>query len=501
MTKHYSFKLWFLIALLSGITASAFAQEKYTVSGYIQDAETGEKLINARIYDTKSLKGAITNNYGFYSLTLEAGSVELKASYPGYQSVAQTVELNKDQTITFDLGHFEVDAVEIVAEQEERIEEKTEMSTIDISVDQIKSLPALLGEVDVVKAIQLMPGVQSGSEGTTGLYVRGGGPDQNLILLDGVPLYYVSHLGGFFSVFNADALSSVKMVKGGFPARYGGRLSSVLDVRMKEGNLNEFHGEGSIGIISSKLSLQGPIVKGKTSFIVSGRRTYLDLLSRPISRAASRGNSAFGYFFHDLNGKVNHTFSDKDRLYFSFYIGDDQLDVKEGFKYGKPGDSNYNMNEFKSKLGWGNDLAALRWNHIWGPKLFSNLTATFSHYKLRVRYDERSEYTEQDSIIKNNSFFEYQSGIRDWSGRLDFDYYPSPAHDIKFGFGTIFHKFSPGSIGFQLSNVTNQDTTLKSKIHNTIESSVYIEDNIKIGKRFSANIGARGVQYFVNDKT
>ena len=253
-------KLWLLIIvplLFQSVELSAQNKQKFTISGYIQDGETGEKLINARIYETKSVKGAITNNYGFFSLTLEAGEIELKASYPGYQTSSKTINLDKDQTVTFEMGLFEVDAVEIVAEEEERIEEKTEMSTIDISVNQIKSLPALLGEVDVVKAIQLMPGVQSGSEGTTGLYVRGGGPDQNLILLDGVPLYYVSHLGGFFSVFNADALSSVKLVKGGFPARYGGRLSSVLDVRMKEGNMNEFQGEGSIGLISSKLSFQG----------------------------------------------------------------------------------------------------------------------------------------------------------------------------------------------------------------------------------------------------
>ena len=227
------------------------------------EAGSGEKLISARIYDARTGQGTLTNNFGFYSLTLPPGEVQLVAAYAGYSTLRKTVSLTEDQRLDLSLENYTVDEVTIVAENESRIEEKTEMSTVDIPIKQIKMLPALLGEVDVIKAIQLMPGVQSGNEGSTGLYVRGGGPDQNLILLDDVPLYYVSHLGGFFSVFNADALNSVKLTKGGFPARYGGRLSSVLDIRMKEGNMEEFHGEGSIGLISSKLSLQGPINKGK----------------------------------------------------------------------------------------------------------------------------------------------------------------------------------------------------------------------------------------------
>ena len=226
----------------------------------------------------------------------------------------------------------------------------------------------------------------------------------------------------------------------------------------------------------------------------------MDLFSRPISKLTSGGDASFGYFFHDFNGKINHTFSEKDRLYFSFYIGDDKLGVNERYKEGSPGDPGYYLSEFKSNLGWGNDLAALRWNHIWSPKLFSNLTATFSNYKLGIGFDENTSITQSDTIATENSFFKYESGIRDWAGRLDFDYYPSPAHDIKFGIGTILHRFSPGSVGFQLPDGADRDTTINTTIHNTIESSIYIEDNIKIGKRFSANIGARGVQYLVNEK-
>lgn len=501
-TQHFLWMGMVMILMAFSQRLEAQTQQKVTVSGYVTDAESGEKLITANVYDNLTKQGAVTNDYGFFSLTLKAGPVKLVSSFAGYQSFQSSFTLTRDTIITISLKIFELETVEIVAEEEERIEQKTEMSTIDVPLQQIKKLPALLGEVDVIKAIQLLPGVQSGSEGTTGLYVRGGGPDQNLILLDGVPLYYVSHLGGFFSVFNADALSSVKLVKGGFPARYGGRLSSVLDVRMKEGNLNKFEGEGNIGLISSKLSFQGPIIKGKTSFIVSGRRTYFDLFSRPISKLATDGNSSFGYAFYDLNAKVNHIISDKDRLYLSFYFGDDNLSIKEKYSEGQPGSNNYISNLFKSRIGWGNDLAALRWNHIWSPRLFSNLTATYSKYQLGIRYDEESEYMDKDTLRSNTSFFEYISGIRDWGLKLDFDYYPAPSHDIKFGVNSTLHKFTPGSLGYkENSGNTKVDTTLQTKIHNTVETSVYVEDNFQIGRRFSANVGVHAVHYLVNEES
>ncbi|MEZ4828333.1 MAG: TonB-dependent receptor [Bacteroidia bacterium] len=480
----------------------AQAQQKFTISGYVTDAESGEKIIAANVYDNLTRLGAVTNDYGFFSLTLKEGPVTLISSFSGYKSFQTNFVLSRDTVLTIGLALYTLETVEIVAEEEERIEQKTEMSTIDVPIQQIKKLPALLGEVDVVKAIQLLPGVQSGSEGSTGLYVRGGGPDQNLILLDGVPLYYVSHLGGFFSVFNADALSSVKLIKGGFPARYGGRLSSVLDIRMQEGNLNKFQGEGSIGLISSKLSLQGPIIKGKTSYIVSGRRTYFDLFSRPITKYASKGNSSFGYYFHDLNAKVNHIFSEKDRLYFSFYLGDDNLDLKEKFSNGSKGSAEYSSNTFRNKVGWGNDLAALRWNHIWSPRLFSNLTATYSKYQMGIRYDEENEYMQNDTLRSSSSFFEYVSGIRDYGIKLDFDYYPAPAHDVKFGINTTFHKFTPGSLGYrENSGSTKIDTTLKTKIHNTVETSAYLEDNFQIGSRISVNAGVHLVNYLVSEES
>ena len=351
-----------------------------------------------------------------------------------------------------------------------------------------------------------MPGVQSGNEGSTGLYVRGGGPDQNLILLDDVPLYYVSHLGGFFSVFNADALKSVKLTKGGFPARYGGRLSSVLDIRMKEGNMQEFHGSGSLGIISSKLSLEGPIVKDKTSFIVSGRRTYIDLLTRPIVRLATEGQATFGYNFYDLNAKVNHKFSDKDRLYLSGYFGDDKLSVRAGEKEGEPGDAEYYEFSIENRTRWGNRMGALRWNHIWGPKVFSNLTATYTRYRFDVDNDVYDAYAFMDGneikVEETSGSLGYFSGIEDFGGKLDFDYYPHPDHSIKFGAMSTFHTFTPGLLGISFSSGPIEfDTTLNEQYQTSWETAVYVEDEFRIGGRFSANVGLHGVHYLVNDKS
>ena len=473
--------------------------QKYTISGYVTDAANGEKLLNAAVYDARSQKGTLTNSYGFFSLTLPSDSVKLIYSYGGFDAQQFSFFLNRDTSMSIGLNYYELDKVSIVAEKVERMVDQTQMSTVEIPIEQIKRLPALLGEVDVIKALQYMPGVQSGNEGSSGLYVRGGGPDQNLVLLDGVPLYYVSHLGGFFSVFNADALSSVQLYKGGFPARYGERLSSILDIRMKEGNLNKFEGEGSIGLVSAKFSVQGPIQKGKTAFILSGRRTYLDLFSRPLSRLATDGESSVGYFFYDLNGKINHIVSEKDRLYFSFYLGDDKFRAKSSYK-DDLSDGSYEE-EFDIGLGWGNRLAAARWNHLWSDKLFSNLTATFTRYQLRTDASGSSITRERDSTYTDDFSLDYRSQIRDLGLKLDFDFYPSPNHEIKFGAFTTNHRFEPSTVGVSSrTQEIRQDTVYTSQIDYTWESGFYVEDNLKIGRRFSANIGGRATHYQINDQ-
>ena len=273
-----------IFVLLLFIPTVFYAQEKFTLSGFVSDKNNGENIIGVNIFCKELKQGVVSNTYGFYSLTLPAGNYEISFSYIGYKTQVHNLNLDKDiqKNIAFDITSFSVGEVQVRAKA--NIVEKTETSVIDIPIEQIKTIPALLGEVDIIKAIQLLPGVQS-SEGTSGFYVRGGGPDQNLILLDGVPVYNASHLGGIFSVFNADAIKSVRLTKGGFPARFGGRLSSVLQIDMKEGNSKEFKGDATIGLISSKFTFEGPIIKDKTSFIISARRTYLDLIVAPFLRA------------------------------------------------------------------------------------------------------------------------------------------------------------------------------------------------------------------------
>ena len=465
------------------------AQEKRTISGYISDAETGEMLIGANVYDFKAQAGTISNTYGFYSITLPEDSVYLSISYIGYQPKTFALDLKEDVKLDIALsGSVSLETVEVVASAEgEPIEERTQMSTVSIPIKQIKKLPAFLGETDVLKALQLLPGIQSGGEGQSGLYVRGGSPDQNLILLDGVPVYNASHLFGFFSVFNADALRDVNLIKGGFPARYGGRLSSVLDINMKEGNTKEFKGAGSIGLVASKLTLEGPIIKDKTSFIVSARRTYIDLLARPLIKRSfdvNGGSGVAGYFFYDVNAKINHKFSEKDRLYLSFYSGRDRFyfDVEEAF-----GEDRYKS---EIGLGWGNITSALRYNRVWGKRLFSNTTLTYSKYNFNTSGREEDIYTDQGQTFTDGFGINYDSGIRDLAAKIDFDFVPNPNHFIRFGASIINHEFDPGTFDIEvLSSEEPFSATFGQDIVNANEFAMYVEDDFKIGSRLKINAG------------
>jgi len=451
------------------------------------DAESGEKLIAANVFDGLTYAGSITNNFGFYSITLPKGEIELTASYIGYKNYSELIDLSGDLTIDLSLEvENYLEEIEIVAEKQINVAEESSMSTIDVPILQIKKVPALLGEVDVLKALQLLPGVQSGGEGQSGLYVRGGSPDQNLILLDGVPVYNANHLFGFFSVFNADAIKDVKLVKGGFPARYGGRLSSVLEINMKEGNMKEFHGAGSIGLVASKLALEGPIKTDKTSFIVSARRTYIDRLARPLIKKGFEdegGSGVAGYYFSDVNAKINHVFSPKDRLYFSVYTGTDKffVDFEE---------DGTNYRDFGSgKLGWGNLTSALRWNHLWRPKLFSNTSLTYSKYKIDFGAGSGSE--DKRTQLTDEFRLDYGSGIYDIAAKIDFDYYPNPNHFVRFGIGGIRHSFKPGAFGLYavFENEVEIDTSIGQKDVLSAEFDAYVEDDIKVTDKLKANVG------------
>jgi outer membrane receptor for ferrienterochelin and colicin len=478
------------LAVALCLCTTVFSQ-KVTLNGYITDKKTGERLFGASVFITNKNVGTTSNSFGFYSITIPKDSVEVSFSYSGYATSTLKIALFESTTLDITLEHSQaLGEVVVSSVKKEAIQNKTQMSTIDLPVSMIKSLPAFLGEVDVMKAIQLLPGVQAGSEGSSGIYVRGGGPDQNLILLDGVPVYNVSHLFGFFSVFNADALNSVDVMKGGFPARYGGRLSSVIDIRMKEGNKNEFHGEGGIGLIASRLTIEGPLgKKKKVSYMLSGRRTYLDLFMRPIIKAQTDGETTAGYFFHDVNGKINFDLGKKDHIYLSGYFGNDKFFAKD--KYDDYGEKNV----FKSGLKWGNITAVARWNHEFNRKLFGNLTFHYSRYKFSVFADDKTTSPDGDERY----YLQYFSGIRDWSARYDVDFLPSPNHFIKAGVSAVAHYYKPGAVQSKINEDNyNEDTLIKYRFISAKEMDAYIEDDIRISSKMKANIGLHATGFSVN---
>ncbi len=484
-----------IFILLLFILITPIYSQNYTISGYVEDLETGEKMISAYVFDDISGKGTVTNNFGFFSLTLPRDTVELKASYIGYNSLAKKFYLQKNTTLSFNLEPANnLKEIEITGDRVEKIEERTQMSKVEVPIMQIKTLPALFGEVDVLKTLQLLPGVQSGTEGTSGLYVRGGSPDQNLVLLDNVPVYNVSHILGIFSVFNADALKNVSITKGGFPARYGGRLSSILEINMKDGNMKKYHGNGSIGLITSKLMVEGPLVKDKASFIISGRRTYADILLRPIVRWAARQEGSnekikLKMYFYDLNAKVNYILNDKNRIYLSFYSGSDVFG--SGYEYNR---SSSVASSFYGGINWGNLITALRWNNQISPKLFMNTTLTYSDFQTVFLAEEKEVLKD----TTNGFFVKYKSGIRDLAAKLDFDYIPSPNHYVKFGASYINHTYFPGAINFKIENNNFPvDTVLGYDKSKSSEFDLYAEDDFSIGQ-LKANIGLHLSGFKVN---
>jgi hypothetical protein len=473
----------------------------FLLSGYVRDAESGEALIGARVYEQNSRQLIFTNDYGYFSLRVRADSARLWTTYATYRARKLSFPLDRDRRLTIDLEpDFSLAEVEINAREAGLQEGALDPALLSLSMEEVRSMPALMGEADLLKAVQLLPGVQAGQEGSSGLYVRGGGPDQNLVLLDGVPLYYVNHVGGFFSIFNADALKDVKLIKGGFPARYGGRLSSVLDVHMREGNLRETHGAGSLGLITGKFSIEGPIVKEKSSFIVSGRRSYLDLLVAPLLNRLTDDNSQLGYAFYDLNAKVNLIAGENDRFYLSMYSGHDRSHTRfeRGGGFNTPG----SRIESRNTLKWGNQLMAFRWNHLWSEKLFSNLTATYGYYN----YEQEIDHNFRDFSTRSENQYRWQhrSGIQDWGLKIDFDAYPSPRHQLKFGLGTLFHNFTPGLQVYQLLTDSLLFQTERRELRDTnriqsLETHLYLEDQWRLASRLKLNLGIHGVWYQVGE--
>ena len=484
--------------------ATAAGQSKVTVSGYMTDAASGESLISATLLDRISGQGAVTNNYGFYTLTLPAGEVSLEYSYTGYETVVKEFRLTRDTVIHVGLTFSPemLSGATVTASRSEIGVRGTQMSAIEIPVNQIRRVPALAGEVDVIKAIQLLPGVQSGTEGSAGLYVRGGGPDENLLLLDGVPIYNVNHMMGFFSVFNADAIKNVTLYKGSFPARFGSRLSSIVDVRMKDGNDQAWHGSASLGLLSAKVNVEGPIVKGKTTFNVSARRTYYDVLAQPLIALYMRNNrengdqATGGYYFYDLNAKLTHTFSNRDKLYASYYMGDDRVYARLNMSDGST-DTRLNLG-----WNWGNIVGSLRWNHVFGPRLFVNTTVNYTQYRhlLDITGNERYQGGANTDFTLG-----YNSLINDLSAAADFEFNPVPEHDIRFGGTFIHHTFKPSVTTVRFSESAQKDaaidTTFGDRNLFTNEAALYAEDNWSITPWLKVNLGLRYSLYATSGRT
>ena len=453
-----------LIISASFCSVTAFAQSKFTINGYIRDSITGETVIGATV--TVSGKAVGSNQYGFYSITLDSGDYDLSVSHVSYLTQTTKISLAQNLQQTFFLLPKSAALNEVVVYSRRRDVNvrNAQMGQIDLSMNQIKNIPAFLGEVDILKAIQLLPGVRNGGEGNAGFYVRGGGPDQNLILLDDAVVYNTGHLFGFFSIFNSDAIKNTSLIKGGMPAQYGGRLSSVLDVQMKDGNSNKFVTEGGIGLIASRFSVQGPIKKDKASFMVSARRTYIDALVKPFIKKESNFYGS-GYYFYDLNAKINYRFSDKDKIFLSGYFGRDVF----AFNNAKL--------SFRADIPWGNSTGTLRWNHVFNRKLFANTTVVYNDYNF-------SFGAAQESFT-----IKLASGIRDGSAKIDFDYYPSGSHKIKFGGILTYHKFTP--------NVTSgrQDSVIfrpnNNGLKRAVETGLYVQDDWDVSEKLKLNYGLR----------
>ena len=454
----------FFVVVLALATIAVNGQDKFTLNGYIKDSTNGESIIGATVsIDGKTIT---SNQYGFYSITLEQGEYDVIVSHVSYltQAFHARLQNNIQHNIYLQSKSSAMTEVVVYSRRKDVNIKSAQMGKVDLSISQIKNIPAFMGEVDILKAIQLMPGVQSAGEGNAGFYVRGGGPDQNLILLDDAVVYNTGHLFGFFSIFNSDAIKNVSLIKGGMPAQYGGRLSSVLDVSMKEGNTNRFQTEGGIGLIASRFSIQGPIKKDRASFIVSARRTYIDALVKPFVKKSSNFYGS-GYYFYDMNAKVNYRFSEKDRLYLSGYFGRDVFTFKN------------TEQSFKANIPWGNGTATVRWNHVFNPKLFANATLVYNDYHFRF------------GAAQNNFEVNLASGIRDGNAKIDFDYYPSGQHKLKFGGLFTYHKFIPNVTSGKQDSVVFQPVNEGDKY--ALEKALYIQDDWDLSKRLKLNYGLR----------
>lgn len=468
-----------LAILVFLIHISTFAQKSQKViSGFVKEKGSKENLIGATVYIAETQQATISNNYGYYSISTNKDTITLIVSSVGFQKQAYTIILKNDLTQNFELvSNNNIAEVVVTDSKNNMVSQDQQMSIMRVPIEQIQQIPGLLGEKDVLKVLQLLPGVQKGSEGNSGLYVRGGGPDQNLIILDDAPVYNAFHLFGFYSLFNGDALKSVELTKGGFPARFGGRLSSVLEMNMKDGDKEKYRAEYGVGLISSRFTVQGPIKKDKSSFLLSGRRTYIDALIYPLLPEESRG----GYYFYDFNAKANIEIDKKNTIYLSGYFGRDKFYA------------NSNFDDFSSKFGlyWGNGTGTVRWNRVINNKLFSNTSFIYSLYRFNISIKEKFDGDEFEIRL--------YSGIRDLSIKQDFDYALNNKHLIKAGVFIQQHRFTPSATTIKNSEFP-EDNEESIETIDALENAAYIEDRYQITPRLNSNIGLRFSHFLQNSK-
>lgn len=460
--------LW--LGILSGMMLGTYAQ-RYTLSGHVTDKRNGESLIGVGIYVKNTTTGVVSNAYGFYSLPLIQGRQQIIVSYIGYEVIDTVLNISQNITIDFELGESvrELKAVVVKAERAQENVTSTQMSVVSLSSKTMKQIPVAFGEVDVLKTLVLMPGVKSGDDGGSTLSVRGGGRDQNLIILDEATVYNASHLGNLLSVFNNDALQNVEFYKGNMPAQYGGRLSSVIDMRMKDGNRKQFGVSGGIGTLSSRLTVEGPIVKDKGSFILSGRRAYIDLLTKAM-HAIDDTSPVVPYYFYDLNLKANYNLNDRNKVFISGYLGKDVFEMNSA------------DNAFETRMAWGNYTGTLRWNSVLSDRAFANLTLLISNYN--YAFGNTLTYGEPEKESK----FDWKADLLDYSFKYDVDYYLNEKHTLRAGLVNTLHNFNPGKV------VGYSDTmkyNFRIPLNKAMEHAIYIADEFKVSPKLTVEMGLR----------
>ena len=486
------------------LVAAGQNSRKFTVSGYVTDIESGESLIGAGVLSGGEAKtGVSTNEFGWYNVSLREGRTTIEYHYVGYEPKTIAFDLNKDTVINVTLSPSTTLSEAVVVARNNAGIRSTNMSALDVPISQVIKSPTLFGESDIIKFLQMLPGVQGGMEGTTGIHVRGGSQDENLVMLDGIPIYNIDHVLGIFSVFTPEAVKKVTFYKGAFPARYGGRISSIVDVRTNDGNLKETHGVVSVGMLTSRVHVEGPLKQDKTSFSLSFRGMHT-LFYQPFIKLAMKDEAKANFYFYDANAKFSHKFDDRNRLYLGVYNDWDKLTVDDLYDEGSGSEGTFSKSADKYRIGWGNTIAAMRLNHIFSSTLFSNTTVAFNNYRMSIENKYNNSYGTQ---YINDYSYKYKSGITDGSARMDFEWTPNSSNSVRFGGEYTFHTFKPETSSFtnkaveggtvQTDSTYNELDGRKLRGH---EVSVFIEDDIFIGERLSFNPGLHYTAFYTDGK-